>query len=199
MLSKTSQLSKGKAKTPRTRKCLTCREWFKPKEQGVTTCSDVCAVAYGVSNFKKQATRDKAKAKKEHYENDKSKLMQDCQKIANKLGKAHAYISGVTTCATCPIELSTQQQIDGGHGFPTSTYSGIRFYTLQILPQCVRCNRYNSGMRIEFKNKLISMYGEDKVEWFESFKGKPTKYTVDYLKKYKTVMSKRLKQLEKRL
>ena len=197
-MTKAQQL-KQSPKKPRTRKCLTCRQWFKPKSPGVTTCSDECAIAYGISNFKKQATREKAKAKKVHYDNDKSKLMQDCQKIANKIGKVHAYLSGVKTCATCPIVLSTQQQIDGGHCFPTSTYSGIRFYTLQIRPQCVKCNRYNSGMRVEFENALIGLYGESKIEWLRTFKGKPTKYTVEYLKRYKTTMGKRLKKLEQRL
>ena len=124
--------------------------------------------------------------------------MQDCQKLANKIGKLNGYLQGQTTCITCQIQLSTQNQVDGGHGFPTSTYSGIRFYTTQIKPQCVRCNRHNSGMRAEFEAVLTKLYGQEKVDWLKSHKGVTRKYTVEYLKKYKTVMGKRLKTLENR-
>ena len=106
-MTKDEQLSRGKPKKPRSRKCLACREWFTPKEQGVTTCSVPCAILYGNSNFTKQVKKENRKRKTQHRENDKAWLMKECQKLANKIGKTSGYLKGIKKCVTCDIELST--------------------------------------------------------------------------------------------
>ncbi len=199
-MTKSAQTSRGKPKSPRTRKCLCCKSWFKPIEQGITTCSTDCAILYGKSNFTKQVTKEKRNAKRKLRENDKSALMQDCQKLAQKIGRQHGVLSGITECVTCDVILSTQQQVDGGHFLPKNNYSAIKLYTLQIHPQCVKCNQYNSGMRADYKVFMIGRYGLEKSEWLESFKGVISKmYTIEYLRKYKLVMGKRSKVLQRRI
>ena len=134
--------------------------------------------------------------KKAFKNSDKVHLKKDVQRIANRLGKLHNMINGHNECVTCGGY--SEKQMDGGHCFPTSTYSPIRYYTLQIRPQCVKDNRFNGGMPKEFKAYLIKELGSKKVEWLESHKGQVTKkFTVEYLQKYKKVMGKRLKRQEK--
>ena len=58
--------------------------------------------------------------------------------------------------------------MDGGHAYPTSTYSPIRYYTLQIRPQCVKCNRFNGGAPKEFEEYLTRELGTEKVNWLKS-------------------------------
>jgi len=184
----------------RKRKCKSCGLYFRPEKENQRVCSEQCAIEYAIKNKHKYIKREKAKAKKKLNENDTGHLKRECQKIANKIGKVNAYlIHDIKHCVTCGIDLSTQLQVDGGHCFPTSTYSGIRFYTHQIFPQCVKCNRHNSGMRIEFESFLVELYGKEKVDWLRSHKGKPTRYTAEYLRRYRKIMGKRLKILEERL
>lgn len=199
-MTKEQQTSRGKPKKPRARKCLACREWFNPKEQGITTCSVDCGILYGKSNFTKQKVREKRKAKKKLRDEDAKVLMQDCYRIAQAIGRFHGYLSGITKCVTCNIPLITQEQVDGGHFKKKNVYSAIKLYTLQIHPQCVNCNQYNGGREDEYRLFMIDRYGLEKVEWLESHKGVITKkYTAEYLRKYKKIMGKRLRVLEKRL
>ena len=161
------------------------------------TCCVECAIKDGQKRSEIARKKDINKARKEFKNNDKAILRKDCQKIANRLGKLHNMINGHCECITCGS--FSENQMDGGHCFPTSTYSPIRYYTLQIRPQCVKCNRFNGGMPKEFKEYLIKDLGVKKVLWLESHKGQITKkFTVQYLQKYKKVMGKRLREQEKK-
>lgn len=188
---------KGKTKKPRTRKCLSCREWFKPDQEGVTTCSIPCAIEYGKVTAPKEAKKAQNRAKRKLRNEHKPSLKEDVQKIANRIGKLQNMLKGKNECVTCGRFSS--KQMDGGHYLPTSTYSPIRYYTLQIRPQCVTCNRYNGGMPKEYRPYLIKELGLEKVLWLESHKGQIRQYSTAYLQRYKLVMGKRLRVLEKRL
>ncbi len=192
-MTKAEQLHKNKEPKLRQRKCKQCRQWFTPDNKYQETCSVECAIEYAP----KKMAKEKRKSIRRFRESDKSKLKRDVQRIANRLGKLHNMIRGYKECITCGSY--SKLQMDGGHCFPTSTYSPIRYYTLQIRPQCVKCNRFNGGSPKEFKVYLISELGSEKVEWLESHKGITTKkFTVEYLQKYKRVMGKRLRMQEKR-
>ena len=137
----------------RTRKCLSpsCRKWFKPEIDGVTTCSEDCALNYARSHFKRETKRRHRIAKVEYKKTDKSLLKKQVQQIANRLGKLQNMLKGEYNCVTCG---KRSPQMDGGHAYPTSTYSPIRYYTLQIRPQCTPCNRWNNGMPREYVKEL---------------------------------------------
>ncbi len=174
-------------------KCVVCGDKFIRWNTFQKVCQNPDCI---IANSKKIQKKNIAKEKREFRSNDKPTLRRDCQKIANRLGKLHNMIKGHSECVTCGG--FNKLQMDGGHCFPTSTYSPIRYYTLQIRPQCVKDNRFNGGMPTEFKAYLVKELGKEKVEWLESHKGQITKkFTTEYLKKYKKVMGKRLKQQEK--
>lgn len=198
-MTKEEQLYKNTSeaeKPKRMKKCHQCKERSIPYGSMRTFCfKNECIEAHN----KKTLAKKKRDAVATARNNDKSWLMDKCQKIAQKQGKLHSYLCGIHQCVTCGIELSTQKQIDGGHFLPKNNWSAIKLYTLQIHPQCVGCNSHNSGQRSEYKTFMINRYGLEKTEWLESFRGVTRKYTVEYLRKYKRVMSKRVRRQEKLL
>jgi len=187
MFTKEQQLSKKKK--PRKKKCKNCNDWFTPEREMQTTCGIPCAIAYANKDNVKQ--KEINKQKREFRQSDKTILKEKVQKLANKYGRLREFSRGNVFCVTCGAK---NVKFDGGHFLPTSTYPSIRYYTLQINPQCVNCNQYNGGKPKEYREYMIKRFGLKKVEDLEAQHRVSRKYTVEYYQKYLRVMSKRLKK-----
>jgi len=191
MISKKTQLQTNRPK--RFKKCKYCQEKAIPYGEMRKFCfKNKCIQAHN------QATRltQKRTAKKILRNNDKSALRNDCKDIANKIGKLQCFLRGEVYCVTCG---ATNCKFDGGHFLHASTHSAIRYVTKQINPQCVNCNQYNGGRYKEYKVYMTNRYGTDYVSWLESQNGVTKKFTLQYLQKFKRVMGKKARVLEKRL
>ncbi len=178
------------------KKCRQCGEPFECNPKVITPfCSNLCELTAKAMSNLKEIKKQKAKEKREFKQNDKPKLMQKCQSLANKYARIRDERLG-RGCITCGTKNA---KWDGGHFLPTSTYSSIRFYTLQIHKQCFQCNRINSGKPREYREAMINMHGIEWVEKLESTKNITRKYTVEYLNKYLLVVGKRLKRMTNRI
>jgi len=186
----TKQSQTAWKKTKRKRTCKVCGKKYIPDRQFQVVCGNIqCAIAYG----KKKITSNNRKAKREYKSNNKSELMKKAQQLANKIGRARSNYLGFNYCVTCG---KRDGLMHGGHFLPTSTYSAIRFNVSQIHNQCYSCNCARSGMPKEYREFMIVVYGEEKVEWLESHKGTTRKYTVEYLNKYLKTMRKYLRRID---
>ena len=178
------------------KKCRQCGEPFERNPKVVTPfCSNLCELTAKAMSNLKEIKKQKAKKKREFRQNDKPRLMQKCQSLANKYARIRDERLG-RGCITCGTKNA---KWDGGHFLPTSTYSSIRFYTLQIHKQCFQCNRINSGKPREYREAMINMHGIEWVEKLESTKNITRKYTVEYLNKYLLVIGRRLKRMTNRI
>lgn len=157
-MTKEQQLNRGKPKKPRSRKCLTCREWFKPKEDGITTCSTDCAILYGQSNFTKQKVREKRKAKQEYNQNDKPTLTKKAQQSFNKYIRLR---DKAEPCISCGH--TGRRQRHAGHFRPVGRNHQLRFNENNCHSQCSICNNHLSGNLIPYREALILKIGEDSV------------------------------------
>lgn len=202
MLTKKEQLYKNK-KTKK-KKCKECQKLFAPTRELQPCCSYECEVRHIDSNLNNLVAHGKSirqketnKIKKEFRENDKRILREKIQKVANRYGKLMDYQRYLQDgCITCG---KIGGKVDGGHFLPTSTYPSIRYFSKQIKCQCIRCNQYNGGMPLEYEAKMRLMYGNDLVDSLKSQHRKSANYSVEYMKKYIRVISKRNKKLELRL
>ena len=178
------------------KKCRQCGELFERNPKVITPfCSNLCELTAKAMSNLKEIKKQKAKEKREFKQNDKPKLMQKCQSLANKYARIRDERLG-RGCITCGTKNA---KWDGGHFLPTSTYPSIRFYTLQIHKQCFQCNRINSGKPREYREAMINMHGIEWVEKLESTKNITRKYTVEYLNKYLLVVGKRSKRMTNRI
>ena len=177
------------------KKCRVCLTPFPPINSLQVVCSPKCAIEHAKQKSEKAAKKRRAAAKREFRAKDKSLLIRKCQALANKYARIRDKRLG-RGCITCGTKNA---KWDGGHFLPTSTYSSIRFYTLQIHKQCFQCNRINSGKPREYREAMINMHGIEWVEKLESTKNITRKYTVEYLNKYLLVVGKRLKKITNRI
>ncbi len=194
-LSKKDQLRKKKPLKEKLCAYSGCDNLFTPNSRDHKCCHYTCATAYAKEVKAERKRKDQNKSKAELRNTDKVLISKDVQKIANRIGKLKEMIKGNLDCCTCG---GRSPQMDGGHWLPTSTYSPIRYNVCQINPQCKSCNRFNGGMPKEYREYMIEKVGLEKVLWFESHKGTTMRYSLDYLLRYKRVMGKKLKKMEKR-
>lgn len=178
------------------KKCKNCKKSFEPERPMQSTCGYDCAIQW--ANTPKAQKAYKIEKKKELMEKypDKTLLKRKIQAIANKYGRLMDYQRYLQEgCITCG---KIGGKIDGGHFLPTSTYPSIRYFSKQIKCQCIRCNQYNSGMPLEYEEKMRLMYGNKLVDNLKNEHRKSANYSIDYMKKYIRIIGKRVKKLELR-
>ena len=188
-MTKEQQLSRGKPKKPRSRKCLTCRKWFNPIEQGITTCSTDCAIMYGKTNLTKQKCKEQRNAKKEHNSNDKSHLTKEAQKVFNKYIRMR---DKALPCISCGHNGNRQRH--AGHYRPVGRNHQLRFNEDNCHSQCSICNNHLSGNLVQYREALILKIGLDSVLALEEY-NEAKSYTIEELRGIIATYTNKIKEL----
>jgi len=86
----------------------------------------------------------------------------------------HKYIKHVLRkgepCYTCDKPQRYEdsgQAFHVGHFIPQKQVDPRRFMLMNLRIQCYKCNTHNSGMRAEYRQRLIQEIGINQVEWLE--------------------------------
>lgn len=171
-----------------------------------TWCSPECGAVLAMQKLEKKREKDRilakklrraenAKFKKKVRDNDRSWWLKATQADVNRYVR---WRDRDQPCCTCnkPPESSDKfvkgSGIDAGHYLTRAAYSALRFDIRQIHAQCVKCNRFNSGRRQEFREFMINKFDLEFVEWLES-QTQPKKWTVDELKEIRAHYRKLLR------
>lgn len=173
------------------RKCKFCGE-YKPAENGFKTpagwfCCLDHAIDFADKKYNEKLKKRQDKARKIIEKNQrkitkerKEKLMTFTAKMA-KLQKlvnqcVREVIYPEDSCYTCGA-VRGSCKFDAGHFIPVGAGGGDRrrFMHENIRPQCsVKCNVHGSGMRAEYRQRLIEDKGLEWVEWLECESNHPT-------------------------
>jgi endogenous inhibitor of DNA gyrase (YacG/DUF329 family) len=184
------------------RKCGTCKKKV-PASEALTGglkafCSYGCLIAYSKSEagqkVVQKAKRAEIKEKKESLKTARD-YIKDCQTAVNAYVRYRDEGKPCISCGNLP-ENKLGGTMDAGHYRSRGSASHLRFNTLNIALQCVRCNRWESGSAISFRLGLIDKIGEDLVLALEA-DNEPRKFTVEYLKRCTAIFRKRLRHLKK--
>jgi len=161
-------------------------------------CSIDCAIKHAEN--KKVALEHKRKVieKREHKKaleaiKRPQEWFNECKAIAQKYARVRDYADG---CISCDKGANWWGQWHGSHFRPAGNNKAVALNLWNIHKSCSECNNHKSGNLVDYQDKLINKIGLDKVEWLKS-QTHAYKFDVDYLKKYKRVIGKRLKRLEK--
>jgi len=193
------------------RRCTNCKS-YKEAISGLLVpagffCDSKCAYEYGTKNTKKLLDKSKKDSQAKQKQRDKTKkerlktasdYIKEAQVAVNKYIRIR---DKYKPCVSCDnnrehkIALSGHRY-DAGHYRSRGAASHLRFNVLNIRKQCVRCNRELSGNVVEFRKGLIAWLGADRVEQLENDNA-PKKFTVDYLKRIKSIFTKKYKLYEK--
>lgn len=85
-------------------------------------------------------------------------------------------------CCTCnaPITYATS---DCGH-YLGRQYWATRWHPMNCAAQCRKCNRFNEGMKAQFRVYLVNKYGEEKINLMEAthkLGRKPTAFLMEQI------------------
>ncbi len=136
-----------------------------------------CDYSHVIAHANKKVTSDKEKA-------DKADLKKRKEAIKKRIGKngyydnyktqLHRYIKHVLRkgepCYTCNKPQSCNDAggaFHVGHFIPQKEVDPRRFMLINLRIQCYKCNVRGSGMRVEYRQRLIDEIGLEYVEWLE--------------------------------
>ena len=181
------------------KRCKVCRKEFDPRLPMQTVCSPSCALSLAKSKRAKEEKREQVKqrkADKERREKLKSRRdwLNECQVIANRYARIRDRGDG---CISCDRPASWGGQWHGSHFRSVGAAPAVRLNLWNINKACLICNHYLSGNIAGYAPRLIKKIGAEKVKWLQE-QNHVVRYSIDYLKKYKIVIGKRLKRMEKR-
>jgi len=139
-------------------------------------CSYEFAAKWGYAN-KAKGKKIKTKA----FNKETKRLKETIKKrtgpkgfYANLATELHYHVKHVLrkgeACFTCGLKQRFEdsgQKFHIGHFIPQKSVDPRRFMLANLRIQCYSCNSHNSGMRAEYRKRLIEEEGIEHVEWLE--------------------------------
>ena len=190
----------GQFIAPKTKVCKICRAEYSGGMPLSTVCSYTCAESLAVSVRGKlekiKAVREK-KADKVQREKLKtpSKHEAECRAIVQKIARIRDRHDG---CISCHMPADYSGLWHGSHFRPAGNNAAVQFHLWNIHKACAQCNVFKGGNLGAYRPRLVEKIGAERVEWLES-QNQPVKTNVAYLIRFKAVMGRRLRRIEKRL
>lgn len=155
-------------------------------------CSPSCAMKYTRA---KKAQDKRALRERKAALRPISHLEEDCRKIVQAIARIRDRHDG---CISCHVGPNYDGQWHGSHFRAHGGCSSVQFHLWNIHKACAQCNYFKGGNIAAYRPRLIEKIGADRVEWLEC-QPKSKKFSRDYLNRFKTVMGKRLRRMEKSL
>lgn len=162
-------------------------------------CSPECAIALAKAKNEKAKSAEKLADRRETKKRLKaikfrSEYLKEAQAIANRYARVRDAKDG---CISCDKPASWHGQWHGSHFRSVGAASAVRFNLWNIHKACSVCNNHLSGNIAEYRPRLIEKIGIEKVDWLQS-QNQLVRHSIEYLEKYKRVIGKRLKRMEKK-
>lgn len=192
-------------------KCKHCRAKFTAEERsrGLVLHAD-CVEGWVKANLPKlekkrvQLARKRAAAAKKELRERKEKLKpvseweEECRRIVQAIARIRDRNNG---CISCHLPATWGGQWHGSHYRSHGACSSLQFHLWNIHKACSSCNRDKGGNIIEYRPRLIAKIGQERHDWIMAQPKQGRKHGpayIEYLKRFKRVMGKRLRRMEKR-
>lgn len=181
------------------KRCKSCREPFTPSRPLQSACGVQCAIA--LTSVAKEKAR-KAKEARERAEHrvakekvkPKAKWLKEAEQAVNKYVRLRDAHLG---CVSCDKPATWQGQWHASHLRSVGASSATRYHLWNIHKSCSVCNTHLSANLSEYLPRLRARIGDAKVEWLYT-QNQPASYSIEYLKRLKTIFNKRCRMLERR-
>ncbi len=175
---------------PRSKPCKQCGSLFLPLRALQAVCGPSCAIK--TVKAQKAATKVAVKLRKEAVKKT-SKWEEECRAIVQKIARLRDRNDG---CISCHLPATWGGQWHGSHFRSHGAASAVQFHLWNIHKSCSSCNRDKGGNIIDYRPRLIAKIGQERVDWLMA-QNQVVRHDVDYYKRFKLVMGKRLRRLEK--
>lgn len=183
------------------KKCKSCREPFTPSRPLQSACGVQCAIALTNAGKEKASKAREAKERAEHRVakeklKPRGQYMREAQAAWNRYVRARDLGKPCASCGAMPAQ-KVGGTMDCSHYRSVGSSPHLRFHLHNAAAACVRCNRHLSGNVVELRRGLVDRIGEKKVHAVECDQS-VRKFTVDYLKRVKSIFTKKAKLVERR-
>jgi hypothetical protein len=177
---------------PRSGQCEVCQKPFIVLRMSQRVCSPRCAI--------KKAKADRAKGARELRERKAAlrtprELEQECRRIVQAIARIRDRHHG---CISCDKPANWDGQWHGSHFRSVGACSSLSLHLWNINRACWICNKLYSGRIDQYEQGLIERYGQERVDWLKS-QNQVVRRSREYLERFKRVMGKRLRRMEKRI
>ena len=182
--------------------CPHCRGKLETGQRIHISCIDDYAEAQAAKAERAEAKAARAAAKVERAETrrrkeaikPRAKWLAECQAIVNRYVRLR---DRHLPCCSCDRPASWDGQWHASHLRSVGAASAVRFHLWNIHKGCSICNNHLSGNLAEYLPRIRARIGNAKVDWLYAQNHLAT-YELDYLKRFKAVMGKKLRRMENR-
>lgn len=183
-------------------RCPHCKGKLNDGERIHEACEAPFAEAWAAKAERKAAKQAAAAKKVERAETrrrkqaikPRAKWLAECQVIINKIVRLRDAHLG---CCSCERGPDWQGQWHASHLRSVGAASAVRFNLWNIAKSCSICNNHLSGNLAEYLPRIRDRIGDEKVDWLYT-QNQVVTYDVAYLRRFKAVMGKKLKRMERR-
>lgn len=172
-----------------------CKSKFEAKYFLQKACLNPACLAEW-SKLDRQAKQKKSDKVRKEALKTASDYIKEAQVSINKYVRIRDLNKPCVSCG-CELSISYGGTTDCGHYRSRGSASHLRFNLLNMAAQCVTCNRHLSGNIVEYRKELIKRIGADRIKLLEE-DNEPRKFTIDYLKRVKSIFNKRTRLYEKK-
>jgi hypothetical protein len=176
--------------------CTVCERLFTPGRPMQHVCGQRCAMKAIAAKKKAEKQAEKAldRSRKESLKTI-TQWEHECKDIVQKIARLRDRHDG---CISCHMGPNYGGKWHGSHFRPAGNNAAVQFHLWNIHKACAQCNLFKGGNVAGYEPRLVKKIGQDRVDWLKS-QSHAVSYTVDYLKRFKAVMGKRLRRMEGRL
>lgn len=183
-------------KTPKPKRCKSCRESFIPARPLQSACGVQCAIAL-TNAGKEKARKDKEAREREDHRIAKERIKTKGEHAKEAQAEFNAWIrlrDEKLPCVSCG--RFHEGQWHAGHYRTVGANPELRFEPLNVWRQCAPCNNHMSGNVVNYRIELVKRIGADMVEWLEG-PHEPKRYTIEDLKAIKAEYRAKVRELKK--
>lgn len=145
-------------------RCKLCKNKFEQKQFLQKYCdkkecqieSKTQMALKNLEGIKKQKKKDLAVKKKDML--TKSDYIKILQQLINRFVRNR----DGNYCISCDAPINGK--VDAGHLFSVGNYPSVRFDLRNINSQCIRCNQFNGGSILEYRENLIKKIGQEQFD-----------------------------------
>ena len=175
--------------TYKPKKCKNCLELFTPHRSLQIVCSVKCSFEYG-SKLKEKKEQKDWKERKKVMKKDmltKSDYIKILQQLVNRFVRQR----DGNYCISCDAPINGK--VDAGHLFSVGNYPSVRFDLRNINSQCIKCNQFNGGSILEYRENLIKKIGQKEFDELDKLAHQNRMFDIEEIKQ----MIQKFKELTK--
>lgn len=170
--------------------CAHCSTPFTPQRMGQRVCSPKCAGR--LVKEQKKAEIATTRARKRALMRV-SEIEAECRRIVQKIARIRDRNDG---CISCHMGPNYGGIWHGSHFRSHGGCSSLQFHLWNIHKACEQCNYHKGGNIAEYRPRLVQKIGQERVDWLDA-QPKSKRFDREYLERFKKVMGKRLRRMEK--